>query len=480
MINVRRVDIHGVPFIGFRGTFSSKKGLPRLEEDLIAVNLMKSKGVYAKVFTDDGRVARVRLNDFKHMSLLPSLHPDSFTQSFVSGSILKKAERLLENYPIILARAQKMQEAPINWGGLPFDFNFCDAMVVATADYPNGKWEFGERGALYPFEQMNIHPSAVVLHYGQGIFEGMKVFYSKQGRLVAFRPQDNAARMQRGAERLCMNPIPTDFLIEAVKATVIGNKRLLPPYGVGASMYVRPFEFGSGPKLGVKPAAEDTLCIFASPVGPYFKGGLTPITLLVESNSRRSAHGIVGNIKAGGNYAPSMLVAKEAKKQHPEVSEVIYLSSDGQNKIEEVGAANFFAIEEESDGRIALITPRLTGTILPGITRDSVIKLAKAFGYSVMEKDIAIETVMRGETIVGAFCTGTAAVISPIGKIIMENGSEAKEVSFNGGTVHPVAEKLYHALTALQVEDWDNEALKDLPKEFIDEVKKEWVYVLEE
>jgi len=323
-------------------------------------------------------------------------------------------------------------EAPIDFDNLGFALNPTDIMYVATMEMGE-EWTKGE---LKPYGNVSISPAAGVLNYGQGLFEGMKAQRSETGDLVIFRPDRNAARMAMGAERLGMPPVPEEFFVNAIKTIVAASKRWVPPMGKGA-LYIRPCLWGSGGVLGVSPAPSYTFCIYCCPVGPYFKGGLSPIALLVADDYHRAAPGGQGGVKAIGNYAPCMVPALGAKKQG--FQEVIYLDAVEHKYIEEVGAANFFCVK---DG--VVYTPCISvGTILPGITRMSIMQIAKDLGYEVREERVSIEFVLTADE---CLCTGTAAVIAPIGKI--KHGD--KEVEFAKGEVGAVTRKLYDNLLGIQ------------------------------
>ena len=252
-----------------------------------------------------------------------------------------------------------------------------------------------------------------------------------------FRPEENARRMQRGADRLKMPPVPESIFVDAVEQVVAANQHWVPPTGKGA-MYVRPLLMGSGPVLGVAPAPSYTFLIYVTPVGPYFKGGMSAINLLISEHHHRAAPGGSGGVKAIGNYAPGMKPSKDAKAQG--YAEVIYLDAETHTNIEEVGAANFFCVK---DG--VLYTPELTGTILPGITRDSIIQLARHVGYEVIEGPVSAAFAVDADE---AFCCGTAAVISPIGSIT-HDGSKSV---YGKGEPGSITTQLYDLLTGIQNE----------------------------
>ncbi|MEK9731514.1 MAG: branched-chain amino acid aminotransferase [Candidatus Poseidoniales archaeon] len=321
----------------------------------------------------------------------------------------------------------------IDWDSLTFSMTPTDFMYMTTiqGDEP---WKPGQ---IIPYGPIQMSPAAGVLNYGQGLFEGMKVFRTSKDRIVFFRPEENARRMQRGADRLKIPPVPESIFIDAVEQVVSANQKFIPPVGRGA-MYVRPLLMGSGPVLGVAPAPSYTFLVYVTPVGPYFKGGVQAIDLLISDVHHRAAPGGSGGVKAIGNYAPGMKPSKEAKAQG--YAEIIYLDAQTHTYIEEVGAANYFCVKDN-----VLYTPELTGTILPGITRDSTIQLARSMGYSVIETKVSAEFAMAADE---AFCCGTAAVISPIGSI---THGEVKSV-YGDGTPGSVTQLLYTELTNIQKE----------------------------
>ncbi len=321
----------------------------------------------------------------------------------------------------------------IDWDSLTFSLTPTDTMYITETSI-NEPWKPGD---LMPYGDMKISPAAGVLNYGQGLFEGMKAYRTSKDRVVFFRPEENARRMQRGADRLKMPPVPESIFIDAVEQCVQQNLRWLPPTGRGA-MYVRPLLMGSGAVLGVSPAPSYRFLVYVTPVGPYFKGGVTAIDLVISEEHHRAAPGGSGGVKAIGNYAPGMMPSKKAKAEG--YAEVIYLDAETHTCIEEVGAANFFCVK---DG--VLYTPELTGTILPGITRDSLIKLARHNGIEVHETKVTAEFAMQADE---AFCCGTAAVISPIGSIT-KGETKAK---YGDGEPGKMTKLLYNQLVGIQNE----------------------------
>ena len=321
----------------------------------------------------------------------------------------------------------------IDWDELTFSLTPTDTMYVATTTAED-PWMPGD---LRPYGNISISPAAGVLNYGQGLFEGMKAYRTAKNRVVFFRPDENARRMQRGADRLKMPPVPESIFLDAVEQVVQANIDYLPPMGRGA-MYVRPLLMGSGPVLGVAPAPSYSFMIYVTPVGPYFKGGMKAIDLLISDEFHRAAPGGSGGVKAIGNYAPGMMPSMIAKSKG--YAEVIYLDARTSTYIEEVGAANFFCVKDN-----VLYTPELTGTILPGITRASIIALARHLGYDAHEEKVSAEFAMSADE---AFCCGTAAVISPIGSITHDD----KKVTYGDGTPGIMTTTLYDLLTGIQNE----------------------------
>ncbi len=327
----------------------------------------------------------------------------------------------------------------IDWNSLTFSHTATRSMFMAHCQL-DGEWE---SQGIVPFGDIKISPAAGVLNYGQGLFEGMKAYRCEDGRVLLFRPTENAFRAAAGCRRLCMPEVSEELFMEAIHKVVKDNSDYLPKPGKGA-LYIRPVVWGTGPILGVSPAPSYTFCVFVSPVGPYFKTGFRPIRLLVTTDYHRAALKGIGGIKAIGNYSAGMLPAKGAKAQG--YAEVIYLDSVRERYVEEVGAANFFCLNDNT-----LMTPALTGSILPGVTRKSVLHLGRhRFGLNTVEKRIDIDEVMTSDE---AFGTGTAAVITPIGWITYRGTEQA----INEGKVGDMSRKLYDALTAIQTGEAEDE-----------------------
>ncbi|XP_062226415.1 branched-chain-amino-acid aminotransferase 5, chloroplastic-like isoform X2 [Phragmites australis] len=294
-----------------------------------------------------------------------------------------------------------------------------------------------EKGELVPYGPIELNPAAAVLNYGQGLLEGLRAHRKEDGSILLFRPDENAFRMRRGADRLCMPAPSVEQFIEAVKLAVLANKRWVPPAGKG-SLYIRPLLIGSGAILGVAPAPQYTFVVFVCPVGHYFKDGLSPISLLAEEEYHRAAPGGTGDIKAIGNYASVVSAQRRAKEKGH--SDVLYLDPVHKKFVEEVSSCNVFMVKDN-----VISTPLLTGTILPGVTRKSVIEIAQNLGFQVEERHITIDELLGADEV---FCTGTAVVLSPVGSMTyrgrrVEYGNSQKKVGV-------VSQQLYAAFTAIQ------------------------------
>jgi len=321
----------------------------------------------------------------------------------------------------------------VDWDKLGFGLQD----VAPTMYVANYTPEAGWSGTLQPYGALEMSPAAQVLNYGQSIFEGMKARRATNDTIVLFRPDKNAERFQAGADRLCMPQVPTEMFVSAVKELVQANSDYVPP-GDKGSLYIRPLLMGTGPILGLGPAPSYTFCIFAAAVGAYFKGGqLSPIDLLVETKFHRAAPGGMGGTKAAGNYSPVLVTQMEAKKEG--YSDVVYLDAKTDTYLEEVSSCNIFVVKGKS-----IATPSLEGTILPGVTRRSVIELAKAKGYTVEERPVAISEAMEADEV---FTTGTAVVLCAVGSITYLGEKKCYGTS---GEPTPVALELYEALTGLQ------------------------------
>lgn len=324
----------------------------------------------------------------------------------------------------------------IDWDNLGFEYHKLPYRYVSY--YKDGQWDNGQ---LSEDATLHISEASPALHYGQQAFEGLKAYRTKDGSIQLFRPDRNAARLQATADRLLMPQVPTEQFIDAVKQVVKANEDYVPPYGTGATLYLRPLLIGVGDIIGVKPANEYIFTVFAMPVGAYFKGGLVPTNFIVSEDYDRAAPYGTGAAKVGGNYAGSLLPGKQAKSKG--YSDVIYLDPSTHTKIEEVGAANFFGITADNE----FVTP-LSPSILPSITKYSLLELAeKRLGMTVIEGDVPIAELDR---FVEAGACGTAAVISPIGGIQFK---DKRHVFYSETEVGPVTRRLYDELVGIQFGD---------------------------
>lgn len=301
----------------------------------------------------------------------------------------------------------------------------------------DGIWE---KDHLTEDPVLHLHEGSTALHYGQQCFEGLKAYRTKDGSINLFRPYENARRMNEGARRLRMPEIPEELFVEAIKKVVQANNDFVPPYGSGATLYIRPLYIGVGANIGVGSAPEFLFTIFCMPVGPYFKGGLVPTNFMISEYDRAAPMG-TGAAKAGGNYAASLLPGYEAKERH--FSDCIYLDPATHTKIEEVGSANFFGITKNNQ----FITP-ISPSILPSITKYSLLHIAKErLGMESIEGDVYLDQL---DQFVEAGACGTAAVISPIGGIQIGNHFHV----FHSETeVGPITKKLYNELVSIQFGD---------------------------
>ena len=327
-----------------------------------------------------------------------------------------------------------MEKKNIDWSNLGFGYVPTDYRFVAN--YKNGAWE---EGGLTTDATVTISECAGVLQYAQTCFEGMKAYTTEDGRTVIFRPDLNAARMADSCRRLEMPVFPEDKFVDAVVKVVEANEAYVPPYGSGATLYIRPYMFGSDAVIGVKPASEYQFRVFATPVGPYFKGGAKPITIRVSDYDRAAPHG-TGHIKAGLNYAMSLYPIMEAHREG--FAENMYLDAATRTKVEETGEANFIFVTRDNK----VVTPK-SNSILPSITRRSLIYVAKEYlGLEVEEREVYFDEV---KDFAECGLCGTAAVISPVGKI----NDHGKEICFPSGMeeMGPVITKLRETLTGIQM-----------------------------
>jgi branched-chain amino acid aminotransferase len=320
---------------------------------------------------------------------------------------------------------------------LGFGIHFTDHMFFMKWDKQNG-WHDMQ---ISPYHDFQVNPAAMVFHYGQAIFEGMKAYKAKAGQIYLFRPRDNFERMNASAARMCMPRLPIDKVLKSLKALVYLDRDWIPTGG-GATLYIRPTMIAMEPTLGVKPSSLYYFYIIMCPVGAYYPEGFNPTKIYITDKYVRAVEGGVGNVKTAGNYAASLLASQEAKQAG--YTQVLWLDACEHKYVEEVGTSNiFFRINDQ------LITPPLHGSILGGITRDSVITLVKHWGISVEERKIAIDEVVTASqngSLQEVFGTGTAAVISPVGELFYK---EQKYI-INNGETGELSSRLFEELQGIQ------------------------------
>ena len=327
-----------------------------------------------------------------------------------------------------------MEKKNIDWSNIGFGYVQTDKRYVAN--YKDGAWD---KGALTDDPNIVMNECAGVLQYAQTCFEGLKAYTTEDGHIVTFRPDLNAERLMDSAARLEMPQLPKEQFIDAVDQVVKANAGYVPPYGSGATLYIRPYLFGINPVIGVKPADEYQFRMFCTPVGPYFKGGAKPITIRVSDFDRAAPHG-TGHVKAGLNYAMSLHAIVDA--HHQGYDENVYLDAATRTKIEETGGANIIFVTKDNK----VVTPK-SDSILPSITRRSLMYVAEHYlGLEVEQREVYLDEVPN---FVECGLCGTAAVISPVGKIV----DHGKEICFPSGMeeMGPVTKKLYETLTGIQM-----------------------------
>jgi branched-chain amino acid aminotransferase len=321
-----------------------------------------------------------------------------------------------------------MEKKNIDWENIGFGYIPTDKRFVAN--YKDGAWD---EGGLTEDPNIVMNECAGVLQYAQTVFEGMKAYTTEDGHIVTFRPDLNAKRMVDSAKRLEMPPFPEDKFVDAIVQTVKANEAYVPPYGTGATLYIRPYMFGINPVIGVKPATDYQFRVFATPVGPYFKGGVKPLTLCVSDFDRAAPHG-TGHIKAGLNYAMSLHAIVTAHANG--FDENMYLDSATRTKVEETGGANFLFVTKDN----TVVTPHST-TILPSITRRSLMYVAEHYlGLKVEERDVYFDEV---KDFAECGLCGTAAVISPVGKIV----NHGEEICFNRRSIFTASSSVSYSPT---------------------------------
>jgi len=327
-----------------------------------------------------------------------------------------------------------METKDLDWGNIGFNYRITDYRYISN--FKDGKWDDGE---LSTDSNVTINESAGILQYCQEVFEGLKAYRTKEGHIVTFRPDLNAKRMYDSAKRLEMPPFPEDRFLEAVDKVVLANEAWVPPFGSGATLYIRPYMFASSPVIGVKPAAEYQFRMFTTPVGPYFKGGAKPITITVSDFDRAAPRG-TGHIKAGLNYAMSIHPLMEAHRNG--FDENMYLDAATRTYVEETGGANFIFITKDN----TVVTPK-SNSILPSITRRSLLYVAEHYlGLKTEERPVAFDEVKDFAEV--GLC-GTAAVISPVGRIC--RGETVINIPSGMEGMGEITKKLYDTLTGIQM-----------------------------
>ena len=345
--------------------------------------------------------------------------------------------------PVISASSVQKKNIPTDEDRLGFGNYFSDHMFMMR--YNKGDGWYDPR--IIPFGDLTINPAAMGLHYGQEIFEGLKAYKGFDGGINLFRPRDNYKRLNRSAARLCMPEIDIDAALDATRMLVSIDRDWIPSK-VGASLYIRPVMLAIEPHIGVRPSSSYLFYIITGPVGPYYKEGMSPIKIFVESEYVRASPGGVGEAKTAANYAASLFSAERAKERG--FSQVLWLDAREHRYIEEVGTMNIFFVFDHE-----VITPPLSGSILPGITRDSVIRLAQQWGIKFSERQISIEQVMKKAkdgSLREVFGTGTAAVISPVGGITYKNTS----LTVADGKIGKLSQRLYNEIVNIQYNNADD------------------------
>lgn len=340
-------------------------------------------------------------------------------------------------YDITIEKTAAPKAKPVDESKLGFGKLFTDHMFMM--DYAEGKGWYN--GRIVPFGPIPLHPASTVLHYGAEIFEGMKAYRASDGSIRLFRPMENIKRLNTSAERLCLPQLDEEGALQILN-TLIELEKDWVPHNDGTSLYIRPFLFGNDPHLGVHAVKEATFVIICSPVGAYYAEGINPVKIAIEAQDVRAVRGGTGYAKCGGNYAASLRAGQRAEENG--YTQVLWLDGVERKYIEEVGAMN---VMFKISGKI--VTPALSGSILPGITRKSCIELLRDWGYTVEERPISVDELFAAAadgTLEEAWGTGTAAVVSPIGQLYY-NGTAH---TLCDGKIGEIAQKLYDNLTGIQ------------------------------
>ncbi len=340
-------------------------------------------------------------------------------------------------YDISVTKTTSPKARPVDESKLGFGKIFTDHMFMM--DYSREKGWYDAR--IVPFGNIPVHPASTVFHYGAEIFEGMKAYRTADGKIQLFRPEENVRRLNNSAERLCLPQIDEEACLDILDKLVELEKDWV-PHSEGTSLYIRPFMYGNDPHLGVHAVHNATFVVICSPVGAYYAEGINPVKIAIESEDVRAVRGGTGYAKCGGNYAASLRAGERAEKNG--FTQVLWLDGVERKYIEEVGSMNvMFKIDGE------IITPKLTGSVLPGITRKSCVEILKEWGYKVSERLISVDELFdaaKSGKLEEAWGTGTAAVVSPIGWL----SYQGSEYTVNGGKIGEVTQKLYDELTGIQ------------------------------
>ncbi len=343
---------------------------------------------------------------------------------------------MLGELDISLEKAGELKQKPAD-DNLGFGQHFSDHMFLMEWSRKQG-WN---NARICPYHKFEMDPASTVLHYGQAIFEGLKAYRGKDDQVFLFRPEDNFTRMNEGAVRMSMPRIPVDKVMQALKALLYLDREWIPKVE-GASLYIRPTLIGVDQYLGLKPADQYLFYIILCPVGAYYAEGFNPTKIFVSTDYVRAVKGGVGHVKTAGNYAASLLASEEAKKAG--YTQVLWLDACERKYIEEVGTSNIFFVLGDQ-----VVTPPLGGSILPGITRDSVLKLVSSWGYQVEERPVSIDEILESAAdgrLKESFATGTAAVISPVGELFYNNQTHLINKGVTGG----LSQRLFDELQAIQ------------------------------
>lgn len=333
------------------------------------------------------------------------------------------------------------EERSAQLSDLGFGRIYAENMVTATHTVERG-WHDAK---LVPYAPISLDPAASVLHYGQAIFEGFKAYRQRGGGIATFRPEENARRFRASAERLAMPPLPEQLLIDAADALIRQERDWVPPQ-LGESLYLRPLMIATEAGLGVRPAKEYLFLLMASPCGAYFPQGVKPVSVWVSRDYVRAAPGGTGHTKCAGNYAASLVAQRQAKEMG--CDQVIWLDACERENIEEMGGMNLFFVYKKGKS-VKLVTPTLSGSLLPGITRDSLLRLAADLGYEALEQTVTMsrfESDLKSGAMTEVFACGTAAVITPVGEVKSDRGS----LVVHGGEPGPIASQLREMLLAIQ------------------------------